>query len=361
MAGMALKFRILLLLLLPTFYLSLVAQTSDPYHYVLITSGVLNVRETPENGKIIFTLNRGNKVKILPDESKGPIDWTKIKTEDGRTGFVSRKYLGLTPPDTLDEYKLIGFVWSGYDPKDLPIFVPLAFFGPRGWQEAKDEYEFDYKFRSGVNTSLPSFSLLEGEKGPSFSATSPTTYGCQESPALKVKPTGDVKAKKDWLVYSPDLGLQSIPLQELSKTDPDYILFKNLAETTWKARGYPETEWLHSTMEEVYSFKNNKKETFLSGRIAYHKKGAERRYLYLLGRKFGTDRVLISFEKSEKLTEELGFYGGSYHLIGVIYREEDPVPILLFTDIGYDSSIKSLYELKNGTLQLLLRGAGDAC
>ncbi|TGK01328.1 SH3 domain-containing protein [Leptospira langatensis] len=355
------KLRLLALLAFISLYGSAQGQSSDPYHYVLITSGVLNVRETPETGKVIFTLNRGNRVRILADNTSNTNDWTKIKTEDGKVGFVSRKYLGLTPPDTLDEYKLIGFVWSGYDPKDLPIFVPLAFFSKNGWQEAKDEYEFDYKFRSGVNSSLPSVALLEGEKGPSFTAAASTTYGCQEFPALKVKPSTPITAKKDWLVYSPDLSLQSLHLQELAKTDNDYTLFKNLAETIWKAKGYPETEWLHSTIEEVYLFKTPKKETFISGRIAFHSKGAERRYLYLLGRKSGADRILVSYEKSEKLTEELGFYGGSYHLIGVIFREEDPVPILLFTDIGYDSSIHSLYELRNGTLQLLLRGAGDAC
>lgn len=337
------------------------SQTEEGTYYVLITSGVLNVREAPDNGKILFTLQRGNRVRILPDNSNSLLDWSKIKASDGRQGYVSRKYLGLTPPDTLDEYKLIGLVWPGYDPKDLPVFVPLAFFGNNGWKEAKDEYEFDYKFRSGINASLPSVSLGQEEKGPSFSASAATTYGCQEFPALKVKPSGPIAAKKGLLVYSSELNLKSISLQEVDKTGSDYSLFKNLAETLWKAKGYPETEWLHAQVDELYSFKTPKKETFLSGRIAYHKGSAERRYLYLLSRRSGSDRLLVSFEKSEKLTEELGMYGGSFHLLGIIYREEDPAPILIFTDIGYDSSIKSLYELRNGNLQLLLRGAGDAC
>ncbi|PJZ65018.1 hypothetical protein CH371_16100 [Leptospira wolffii] len=340
---------------------SLIGQTGEGSYYVLITSGVLNVRETPENGKILFTLNRGAKVRILPDTAPGAIDWTKIKSEDGKQGYVSRKYLGQTPPDTLDEYKLIGFVWSSYDPKDLPVFVPLAFFSKNGWQEAKDEYEFDYKFRSGVNATLPSVSLIEGQNGPSFSASASTTYGCQEFPALKVKPSSTLSTKRELLVYSPELAIKSIPLSEIDKASTEYSQFKNLAETIWKARGYPETEWLHSQIDELYLFKTPKKETFLSGRIAYKKGNSERRYLYLLSRRSGSDRVLVSFEKSEKLTEELGMYGGGFHLTGAIYREEDPVPILIFTDIGYDSSIRSLYELRSGTLQLLLRGAGDAC
>ncbi len=358
---MAHKLSLYVLLLLFLISSSVVSQSSDGIYYVLITSGVLNVREAPDTGKILFTLNRGSKVRIVNDNTPSAGDWTKIKSEDARVGFVSRKYLGLTPPDTLDEYKLIGLVWSGYDPKDLPVFVPLAFFSKNGWQGAKDEYEFDYKFRSGVDASLPSVSLMEGEKGPSFSAAAPTTYGCQEFPALKVKPSAEIKTKKDLLVYSPELSVKSIPLQELPKTEAEYTLFKNLAETIWKAKGYPETEWLHSQIEEIYLFKTPKKETFISGRISFHKGNAERRYLYLLSRRSGSDRMLVSFEKSEKLTEELGMYGGSFHLIGAIYREDDPAPILIFTDIGYDSSIRSLYELRNGSLQLLLRGAGDAC
>ncbi|WP_010571848.1 SH3 domain-containing protein [Leptospira broomii] len=337
----------------------IVGGEADGVRYVLITSGVLNVRESPESGKVLFTLNKGAKVRLLSDTSSQ--DWAKVKLDDGRTGFVSRKYLGSTPPETLDSYKLIGLVWSGYDPKELPVFVPLAFFSKNGWQAAKDEYEFDYKFRSGVEGNLPSVALIAGNKGPGFAATNPTTYGCQQLPAIKVKPTALLDSKISYLVHSADMALNSIPLHELSQADADYELFRSLAETTWKARGYPETQWLRSKIQEVYEFKTSKKETFISGRIAFSEGIAERRYLYLLARKSGTDRVLIAYEKSDKLSQELGTYGGYFHLVGVVYREEDPVPVLIFTDIGYDSSIKSLYELRNGTLQLILRGAGDAC
>lgn len=337
----------------------IVGGEADEVRYVLITSGVLNVRESPESGKILFTLNKGAKVRLLSEPSSQ--DWAKVKLEDGRTGFVSRKYLGPTPPETLDSYKLIGLVWSGYDPKDLPIFVPLAFFSKNGWQEAKDEYEFDYKFRSGIDGNLPSVALVSGNKGPGFSAKNPTTYGCQQWPAIKVKPTSVLDSKISYLVHSADMALRSIPLHELSQADADYELFRSLAETTWKARGYPETQWLRSKIQEVYEFKTSKKETFISGRIAFSEGISERRYLYLLARKSGTDRVLIAYENSDTLSQELGTYGGYFHLVGAVYREEDPVPVLIFTDIGYDSSIKTLYELRNGTLRLILKGAGDAC
>ncbi|TGK20840.1 SH3 domain-containing protein [Leptospira fluminis] len=334
------------------------SQGTDGIRYVLITSGVLNVRETPDTGKVLFTLNKGARVRLAKDDGG---DWVKIKLEDGRNGFVSRRYLGSTPPETLDAYKLIGLVWSGYDPKELPVMVPLAFFGKNGWQEAKDEFEFDYKFRSGVEKGLPSVTLLQGNKGPMFSAVSSGTYGCQEFPALKVKPSAELDSKFSYLVHSPELGLHSLTLRELAPSESEYELFKSLAETTWKARGFKETEWLRSKLQEVYEFKTPKKETFISGRIAFSEGNAERRYFYLLARKSGTDRALIAFEKSDTLSPEIGVYGGSFHLIGSVYREDDPAPILIFTDIGYDSSIRSLYELRNGTLRLLLRGGGDAC
>ncbi|PJZ71377.1 hypothetical protein CH373_02440 [Leptospira perolatii] len=343
-----------LFLLLPVF-----PEDKSAVRYVLITSGSLNVREAPETGKVLFGLTKGAKVHIVKEE---PSEWVKIKTEDGRTGFVSRKYLGSTPPDTLDTYRLLGFVSAAYDPKELPIFVPLAFYGPGGWQVAKEEYEFDYKFRSGVKETLPSVALVTGENGPDFLGDAATTYGCQELPALKVKPSKSLDSKNIYVVYSPELGLKSIALQELTTANStDFELYKTLAGTVWKAKGFSEAEWLKVQIQEVYEFKTPKKETFISGRIAYVKNNAERKYLYLLARKSGPEKVLIAFEYSDKLTEEIGMYGGSYHLNGIVYRSEDPTPVLIFTDIGYDASIHSLFELRNGTLHLLLHGGGDAC
>jgi uncharacterized protein YgiM (DUF1202 family) len=54
----------------------------------------LNVRSSPSKGSSILTaINKGSKVQILYKNG----DWYKVKTSSGRTGYVSRRYISLSP------------------------------------------------------------------------------------------------------------------------------------------------------------------------------------------------------------------------------------------------------------------------
>lgn len=56
-----------------------------------ITSGTLNVRETP-NGNIISSLNKGDSVTILGTSDTNS-DWLKILTSDNQEAYVHSKYI----------------------------------------------------------------------------------------------------------------------------------------------------------------------------------------------------------------------------------------------------------------------------
>lgn len=56
-----------------------------------ITSGTLNVRETP-NGNIISSLNKGDSVTILGESESNP-NWLKILTSDGQEAYVYSEYI----------------------------------------------------------------------------------------------------------------------------------------------------------------------------------------------------------------------------------------------------------------------------
>ena len=56
-----------------------------------ITSGTLNVRETP-NGNIISSLNKGDSVTILGESESDP-NWLKILTSDGQEAYVYSEYI----------------------------------------------------------------------------------------------------------------------------------------------------------------------------------------------------------------------------------------------------------------------------
>src|SRR6185295_6399469 len=86
--------------------------------YVLTTSGGLNIREKPVDGKVITKLSAGDKVKILGDAPDGNYGWKKVKTSDGKTGFVSEEYLGIFSPEVISKGKLLGSVGGGQSPED---------------------------------------------------------------------------------------------------------------------------------------------------------------------------------------------------------------------------------------------------
>lgn len=56
------------------------------------TAGKLNIRESADsNGKIIGTLNHGDKVRVSADEN----DWLRFSLEDGRIGYVYDEYMAV--------------------------------------------------------------------------------------------------------------------------------------------------------------------------------------------------------------------------------------------------------------------------
>ncbi len=58
----------------------------------VIARGGLNLRETPKTGEVIKALRRGSKVEVLEEET-----WYRVRTRDGREGFVLSDFVELAP------------------------------------------------------------------------------------------------------------------------------------------------------------------------------------------------------------------------------------------------------------------------
>lgn len=70
---------------------NLLAATGEKY--AIVTANSLNIRSEPSNqGTVVAKVTKGARLEILKEEG----EWLKVKTQDGKIGWGSKKFLSLT-------------------------------------------------------------------------------------------------------------------------------------------------------------------------------------------------------------------------------------------------------------------------
>jgi hypothetical protein len=303
--------------------------------YVLIQSGVLNLREKPVDGKVIAKLNAGDTVTVIED-AKDNYGWKKIKTTANQTGFASDEFLGYFPPAEIQKGKLIGVLGSGDSGQNITKGAPKK------------------------NISVLENAKLVG----SFKPESIAKYGCQEFKGIAGTSTPKELTSSNEKLYLGTVGISPANTEYTVTEKVSAELISNLqkeAVLVFKKNKVSPKEIENISDKKIVQVTAVKGKSYLIGRFAIRKEHAEKHYVSLVAEIIKNDGFKIIHSKFESLGEERGNYGGSFHFMGVIDLDNSGVPALLFHHIGFDSGIYELFRIVNDKIESVFLGGGDAC
>jgi hypothetical protein len=162
--------------------------------YVLIQSGVLNVREKPVDGKIIAKLNAGDTVTVIEEADRTGYGWKKIKTSSGILGFTSDEFIGYFPVAEIQKAKLVGVIGTGdsagNSAKGALRILGASFAGK--WYGFDSSGDFNYLLNYSVSTKKTFAVSQNAKQVGSFKAERIANYGCQEFKGIQ----GTVSSKE---------------------------------------------------------------------------------------------------------------------------------------------------------------------
>lgn len=333
--------------------------------YVLIQSGVLNLREKPVDGKVIAKLNAGDTVTVIED-AKDNYGWKKIKTTANQTGYASDEFLGYFPPAEIQKGKLIGVLGTGDSGQNITkgaLRILGASFSGK-WYGFTESGDFNYLLNFTV-TSKKNISVLENAKlVGSFKPESIAKYGCQEFKGIAGTSTPKELTSSNEKLYLGTVGISPANTEYTVTEKVSAELISNLqkeAVLVLKKNKVSPKEIENISDKKIVQVTAVKGKSYLIGRFAIKKEHAEKHYVSLVAEIIKNDGFKIIHSKFESLGEERGNYGGSFHFMGVIDLDNSGVPALLFHHIGFDSGIYELFKIVNDKIESVFLGGGDAC
>lgn len=331
---------------------------ADSVQYVLTQEGTLNVRgQGSIKAPVLFQLKRGDRVRVIEENTGEDSLWSHIKTDDGRAGFVRAEYLAGFPPAQLDQSALLAMAVRGSEGKT--ILLPLGVRTRGTWHSG----HFNY-LATRLSKQKESLLLL-GTAGTTgrMQIKGMARSGCQEHEVPEGEATGPAAPSEEdtggvFAAYgflSPSL----VTLRPMDEKDPAMGRLKEQALLLLRKQGFTGSA-PDLRADGLFSFSAGAS-LFYSVRFAADVKkdgtAIEKFYAYAL-----LDRDMHPvFASAEELGDEQGMYGGSYHLKGALKEKGSDSILLIFFHIGFDGGMYELFELKGGRLLRLNQGYGDAC
>ncbi len=356
----------ILLLIILTFTIFAEDFPKTNTRYVLIQSGVLNVREKPVDGKVLARLNAGDAVTIIEETEPASYGWKKVKTSSGIIGFTSEEFIGYFPLAEIQKAKLVGVLGTG-DSADNIIKGALRILGASfagKWYGFDGSGDFNYLLNYAVSSKKTFDVSQNAKKVGSFKAEVVAKYGCQEFKGIQ-----GTSSSKEFTSSNEKLYLGTLGIPE-SKTDYAVTekvsaeltsnLFKE-AVVVFKKNKVSAKELENISEKRVVQVTAAKGKSYLVGRYAIKKEHTEKHYISFVAEVLKNNGIKLIHSKFESLTEEVGNYGGSFHFMGIIDLDNSGVPAILFHHIGFDSGIYELFRITNDKIESLFLGGGDAC
>ena len=333
--------------------------------YVLIQSGILNVRDKPVDGKVITKLNAGDKVTVL-ENVESNYGWKKIKTASNVIGYVSDEFLGFYSISEIQKGKLIGIVGAG-DSADTMKKGALRILGGSfsgKWYGYDGNGDFSY-FLNYLVKNKKSLDILENNlKVGTFKAESIAKYGCQEFKGIQGTAFPKQITSSNEILYLGTTGILESNLKfTLSEKVTEIHLTNLLNEATklFKNNKVTPKELENLSEKKVIQINSGNGKSLLVARYAIKNEHAEKHYVSLVAEILKNDKLKIIHKKFESLEEERGNYGGSFHFMGAIDVDGKGTPAIIFIHIGFDSTIYELFQIKENSIESLFVGGGDAC
>ncbi len=345
------------LFFLTSFYLHGESEAKGKRRFVLIRDGKLNVRDSPNEGKVLFQLDRGSSVTVLGDEGE---KWQKIQTKDGKQGFVATEFLAKYPPSKLKDMTVIGIVSAGKE--DESAFRSLSIRVSGKWVSS-DEFpsESSYLEKILVTDSKPFSVYRHGEKTGEFHPKKRGIGGCQEYPVVngKFHPLKELSEERiSYIGYTGDGFAEKVKLEQISPSAELSKILDGLADKALKNKFPPKKSAVQrDQMVLVKSSAHN----YLFIRYSIRSEHEENAYYSALYEFSGDKPGKKIFEKSETLMSERAFYGGSFHLIDAFELPGIVDPVFLFFHNGYDGYIYEFYRIQDNLFRKMFLSGGDAC
>lgn len=333
--------------------------------YVLIQSGVLNVREKPVDGKVIAKLNAGDKVTIL-EEADGSYGWKKIKTASNITGYASDEFLGFFSTAEIQKAKLIGIVGEG-DSTDTIKKGALRILGASfsgKWYGFDGSGDFIYLLNYLVQNKKSLDVFENTKKAGTFKAESIAKYGCQEFKGIQgtASPKGITSSNEK--LYLGILGISETKTNySVTEKIPAELTSNLLKEAVlvFKKNKVSTKELENISEKKIIQINAANGKSYLVARYSIKKEHAELHYVSFVAEVLKNNGYKLIHNNFETLPEERGNYGGSFHFMGIIDIDGSGTPAILFHHIGFDSGIYEIFKITGEKIESLFLGGGDAC
>lgn len=327
--------------------------------YVVIGSGKLNVREKPVDGKVIFQLNKGDKVQTKSDETES--DWVGVTLQNGKKGFVSSEFLSRHTFEEIEKAEMIGILQNA-DRKDTAVLRVLGLKLGK-WKGSSDVLpEYSYLGKKIIQDK-EKISLYSDSGSGVMLLKEPVKWGCQNINGFKgtVNPQmySVISSEKgSVLAYYGNGKLSSSVLKEIK----DKKRLKKLQATAVKillSKKISADKIKNLASSAVHEFEHPViGKNFISARFSVQKDFMKDKiYTYYIVSSENPEKIL--FEHTVEQTDEMAAYGGQYYPVSAYFL--DGVFHLVFSNSGFDSHIFSIHSFDGKTLKEMIVGAGDAC
>ncbi|MCX7998116.1 MAG: SH3 domain-containing protein [Leptospiraceae bacterium] len=350
------KILFLLLFVSPTLLLAQSIEKGKKY-YVFTESGTLNLRSTPEKGKVVQKLERGTQVivtKTNNEDSNIPFGWVEVNVGKNK-GFVSTQYLSTIQPSELEKAHLISSL-KATDTAGIAHIQPISFQLGANWLGVSTGQIESNAFLKMAQTNKLNLSILDksGKKLGNTTIFETGEFGCQNYKGGKIRSKLDPMNNYYFVIsgFEPE----SITLSD-KVNDKLQKAIREVALREFQKKNLPQEE-LKSLQEKNFLISANNNQ-FLISRIATKKGDFEHANLFLVYTLSGNQLSKQIFSNYDELSDDLAPYGGKLHLEGGFVK--DGKLILIFYSNGFDGYLQEIYELNSKEMRQLAIGGGDAC
>ncbi len=330
--------------------------------YVMTESSSLNLRDSPNKGKVIAKLIKGEKITLLKSSYTEPITsgWTFIKTSKGNEGYVSDEFISRFPIDEVEKMEMISSLQVSVMKNHVGMRPIIYKIGNKWIGNGNDDKEPAY-FLNKLALSKSPIEIFDsnGSFINKLKISSTSVAGCQNYIIANIPQTEVIKSmiETESLFVLNGLKVTKQILKENSLTKEQISIVQKESESILKKNKIKDSEIQKFKLSES-SFINEGNRELISARFHLEDENKlETKYLYLL---FESKSKKIILQEFKELSKDLIGYGGENHLIGVL-NLDGLGTILIYKDFGFDASIKRIMKLEKDKLILVANGGGDAC
>ncbi|HRG73639.1 MAG TPA: SH3 domain-containing protein [Leptospiraceae bacterium] len=334
--------------------------------YVLIQSGVLNVREKPVDGNVLAKLKAGDTVTILDETEPASYGWKKVKTSGGIVGFTSEEFIGYFPITEIQKAKLIGVVGTGDSSDNIKkgaLRILGASFSGK-WYGFDGSGDFNYLLNYAVSSKKTFDISQNAKKVGSFKAENVAKYGCQEFKGISGTASSKELTSSNEKLFLGTLGISesksNYSLTEKISADLTSNLLKE-AVLVFKKNKVSAKEIENISEKKIIQITTAKDKSYLVARYAIKKEFTEKHSVSFVAEILKNNEIKLIHSNFETLQEERGNYGGSFHFMGILDLDNSGVPAILFHHIGFDSGIYEIFRITKDKIESVFLGGGDAC